>query len=466
MQSLKGLSLGRRRGGGGKRGDLGYSLRSSKKSPSLKRSFVPQVIPPLPVKSWRASESAVVEVQAAGKSGSSSHLGGAWPNPRHSVSDSRRTRIAPSLRTYFKVLPDTLVKEKGMEVAGLGTLNDSPEGGVESSPISQIELSPNRFQLQESHNLYQSSDSSRVSSQEGGLRLSVEGPIVLQDGVPAEKKGEEVVQQQEEVVPIQCQSPKDEPLVKSIAGMIQDLAGEVRGGIETSNTNQKEIRGLCETFGQKLDDLAERTAAVEFEVSDLRRVTEENREAIHQVKLGEESLQVKLETMENRMRRNNLRLLRVPEEMEKRDLKSLVVHLIKQGTQIEEEEEVFLKDIQRVHRDPFRKSINRNKPRKILACFHTYAIKERILVPALKNKTLTAEGINFEIRSDLSTATLNRQWELGKRIDVLKRLGATAQLKFPASLKVMANNKMYIFRDTREVDGLIRTLDKDYQPLG
>ncbi|KAJ1082645.1 hypothetical protein NDU88_002810 [Pleurodeles waltl] len=138
-----------------------------------------------------------------------------------------------------------------------------------------------------------------------------------QDVVLAEKQGEEVVQQQDEVVPIQCQSPKDEPLVKSIAGMIQDLAGEVRGCFETSNTNQKEIRGLCETLGQKLDDLAEQKAALKFEVSDLRRVIEENREAIHQVKLGEESLQVKLETMENRMRRNNLRLLRVPEKLEK-----------------------------------------------------------------------------------------------------------------------------------------------------
>ncbi|KAJ1197979.1 hypothetical protein NDU88_001823 [Pleurodeles waltl] len=113
--------------------------------------------------------------------------------------------------------------------------------------------------------------------------------------------------------------------------MIRDLAGEVRGGFETPNINQKEIRGLCETLGQKLDDLAEWTAALECEVYDLRRATEENREAIHQVKMGEESLQVKFETMENRMRRNNLRLLKVPEELEKGDLKGLVVRLIKQG---------------------------------------------------------------------------------------------------------------------------------------
>ncbi|KAJ1175106.1 hypothetical protein NDU88_000397 [Pleurodeles waltl] len=275
-----------------------------------------------------------------------------------------------------------------------------------------------------------------------------------QDGRPIERQDEDVVQHHDEVAP--TRSLRDEPLSNSIAGMIQDFAGEVRGGFETLNTNQKEIRGLCETPGQKLADLAERTAALECGVSDLRRATEENREAIHQVKQGEESLQVKLETMENRMRRNNLRLLKVLEKLEKGDLKGLVVRLIKQGTQIEEEEEVLLKDIQHVHRDPFRKTTNRDKPRNILVCFHTYAIKEQLLSMALKNKTVSAEGTDFDIRSDLSTTTLNRQWEIGKRIAVLKRLGATAQLKFPAALKVMANNKMNVFRDIREVDGLIK----------
>ncbi|KAJ1154624.1 hypothetical protein NDU88_007367 [Pleurodeles waltl] len=60
--------------------------------------------------------------------------------------------------------------------------------------------------------------------------------------------------------------------------MIRDLAVEVRSSFETSNINQKEIRGLCEALGQKFVDLAERTAALEREVCDLRRATEDNRE--------------------------------------------------------------------------------------------------------------------------------------------------------------------------------------------
>ncbi|KAJ1165709.1 hypothetical protein NDU88_006126 [Pleurodeles waltl] len=157
--------------------------------------------------------------------------------------------------------------------------------------------------------------------------------------------------------------------------MIRASALEVRGGFEISNSNQKEIRDLCKVLGQKFDDLAERVAALEVEVSDLRRATEENREEIQDLKTGEESVLLKLESMENNLRRNNLRFLKVPEGLEGEDLKGVVDRLIKQGFQVDDTEEYISRDIQRVHRDPFRKNPNRDKPRKILVCFHTYAIK-------------------------------------------------------------------------------------------
>ncbi|KAJ1107974.1 hypothetical protein NDU88_005359 [Pleurodeles waltl] len=252
----------------------------------------------------------------------------------------------------------------------------------------------------------------------------------------------------------------EEALEHSITGMLIALSLEVKGGFETSNANQKEIRGLCETLGEKIDELAGRTAALEEEVGDLRTAVERNKVEIQSLRTGEESILLKLESLENNQRRNNLRFLKVPEGMEGGDLKGFVVRLIKQEVQVEDTEEAIARDIKRVHRDPFQKLPNKDKPRKILVCFQTYAIKERILSAALKKRLLTVEGTNFEIRSDLSSVTLNKQWELGRRIEVLKRLGATAQLKFPATLKVMANNKMYNFRDCKEVDELIKTLEK------
>ncbi|KAJ1120644.1 hypothetical protein NDU88_008806 [Pleurodeles waltl] len=71
---------------------------------------------------------------------------------------------------------------------------------------------------------------------------------------------------------------------QSIVRMLRALSLEVRGGFETSNINQKEIRGLCETLGKKIDDLAGRTAALEEEVGNLKTMMETNKAEIQKCK--------------------------------------------------------------------------------------------------------------------------------------------------------------------------------------
>ncbi|KAJ1136406.1 hypothetical protein NDU88_002823 [Pleurodeles waltl] len=185
----------------------------------------------------------------------------------------------------------------------------------------------------------------------------------------------------------QVQGLVEESLNQSIAGMIRALVLEVRGGFEISHSNQKEIRDLCKVLGQRFDDLAEKTTALEVEVSGLRRAMEENRGAIQDLKMEEDRVQLKLQLMENNLRRNNLRFLNVPEGLKGGDVKGLLVRLIKQGVQVDDTKEDIARDIQRVHRDPFRKNTNGDKPRKILVCFHMYAIKKCILAAALKKKS-------------------------------------------------------------------------------
>ncbi|KAJ1109709.1 hypothetical protein NDU88_007069 [Pleurodeles waltl] len=114
--------------------------------------------------------------------------------------------------------------------------------------------------------------------------------------------GDGDLQQQEERQQAQEQVPTEEPLGQSTAGMIPDLVVEVRGSFEVSNSNQKEIRGLCEALGRKFDNLADRTAALKVEVSDLRRDMEDNSEAIQLLKLGKEKVQLTLELMENKLK--------------------------------------------------------------------------------------------------------------------------------------------------------------------
>ncbi|KAJ1184849.1 hypothetical protein NDU88_001646 [Pleurodeles waltl] len=242
--------------------------------------------------------------------------------------------------------------------------------------------------------------------------------------------------------------------------MSVSLTENIKKCFLTSKANQAEIRLAWVSLEKKIDLLALRTQALEESVETMREDLRRNKEEIQQLKGTERDLQDKFEYLENNSRRNNLRILNVPEGVEGLDLKLYLVSLIKKVIPLEETEDQIFNDIQRVHCDPFRMNPNIKKPQRILANFQTYSLKEKILGKALDLGSLETGGIKFEIRSDLARLTLNRQWELGKHLEEFKNLVAEARLKFPANLRVMFNDKMFNIRDPAAADDLIETIRK------
>ncbi|KAJ1154023.1 hypothetical protein NDU88_006780 [Pleurodeles waltl] len=176
-----------------------------------------------------------------------------------------------------------------------------------------------------------------------------------------------ISERQEEVNAVQTFQSVREDQGHSIVDMLKALSVELKGGFETSNANQAEIRGLCEDLGKKIDDLAGRTAALEEEVGELRMVVEDNKEQIRYLKEGE----AKMESLENNQRRNNLRFLRVPKGLEEGDLKGFMDQLIKHEVKVEESEKDSAKDFQSVQRVPAKMPSNRDRPGKFFVYFQT-----------------------------------------------------------------------------------------------
>ncbi|KAJ1144858.1 hypothetical protein NDU88_011152 [Pleurodeles waltl] len=112
--------------------------------------------------------------------------------------------------------------------------------------------------------------------------------------------------------------------------------------------------------------------ALEESVETMRENLRKNKEEIQQLKGMELDLQEKLEHLENNSRRNNLRILNVPEGVEGSDLKKYIASLIKKVIPLDETDVQIINDIQRVHRDPFRRNIK--KPQRILVNFQTYLL--------------------------------------------------------------------------------------------
>ncbi|KAJ1104824.1 hypothetical protein NDU88_002233 [Pleurodeles waltl] len=137
--------------------------------------------------------------------------------------------------------------------------------------------------------------------------------------------------------------------------MIGSLSADITTRFDFSESNQKKIWGMCEDLGKKVDDLADRTAALEGAFSDLKTVVDLKKKEIHNLKAKEEECQVKLADLENNQKRNNLRIINAPEGLHGNYLKAFVMIMIEVGVQVDEPEEVIFRDIQRVPCDPFRK---------------------------------------------------------------------------------------------------------------
>ncbi|KAJ1155716.1 hypothetical protein NDU88_008445 [Pleurodeles waltl] len=158
-------------------------------------------------------------------------------------------------------------------------------------------------------------------------------------------------------------------LSSSLEALILSISEDVKKGFADSEVNQGEIREVCANLEKKIDGVMVRTQALEEVMGDMKEELIQHKGEIDTLKRSEQALKNRVEQMKNYSRRNNLKLLKVPEGTEGSDLKAFVVSLIKSAVDLEETEDEIGKDIQRIHRDPFKLRTNSSRPRKILINF-------------------------------------------------------------------------------------------------
>ncbi|KAJ1120463.1 hypothetical protein NDU88_008628 [Pleurodeles waltl] len=168
--------------------------------------------------------------------------------------------------------------------------------------------------------------------------------------VEAQKENKVQDQMQATMIDEVAHTQKSSP----IEGMIAKLSEEIKKGFSVSEANQANIRKACEILELFFDLLAKRTQVLEDTVEVLRGDVESNKRELRQLKCFEQLLQEKLERLENVERRNNLRILNIPEGVEGDNIKTYIGSIIKSALQLDETDMDIVADIQRIHRDPLR----------------------------------------------------------------------------------------------------------------
>ncbi|XP_074144099.1 uncharacterized protein LOC141555273 [Sminthopsis crassicaudata] len=153
--------------------------------------------------------------------------------------------------------------------------------------------------------------------------------------------------------------------------------------------------------------------------------------------------------LENRSRRDNLRIIGLPENYDqKKSLDSILQEIIKENCPetVETEGKV---DVERIHRTPSEIDPKKRTPRNIVAKLQNYHTKEKILQAARK-KQFKYQGATIRVTQDLAASTLKdrRAWNL--IFHKAKDQGLQPRMNYPAKFSIFFHGRRWSFNETEE----------------
>lgn len=227
--------------------------------------------------------------------------------------------------------------------------------------------------------------------------------------------------------------------------MLLDEIRALRPFIEETNSK---IQSLTDHWSQ----LDTRISAVEHKVDSFAEIPPE----VSLLKSQVSTLQRQVEELENRNRRNNLRIYGLQEGSEGADplsfFRSFLPKLLHMpdGTAL---------NIQRAHRlgHPSAASSSSPRPRGVILYFLEYTDLLKVLSAARSAQRVTWSGHTLFFAQDYAKATANRRKAFLNMRPELRALGARYGLFHPCVFKVTHNNKTVTYEDPVRLQSFINS---------
>lgn len=232
-----------------------------------------------------------------------------------------------------------------------------------------------------------------------------------------------------------------EPSLTSIMNAIHALGTTLESKIDKVSIEMTLLRA-------DLNKTSEKATHNATSITELLTVTKALEERIHQLTHQQRQTAARLEDQEGRARRNNIRVVGVPEKMEGPSTDLFLEDLILNHLKPKRLSKFFT--IERAHRAPGPLPRPGAAPRTIIARILNYRDRDAILQAAHIHGDLHIDNTHIRLFPDF---TLKVQQER-RRFDNVKRMlrdrGVKYMMFFPARLKVILNGKSFFFTSPEE----------------
>lgn len=220
-----------------------------------------------------------------------------------------------------------------------------------------------------------------------------------------------------------------------MADILRELR-ELRKENQTSFTETKaslaRVEDTVKDVKERLDKLEHSIEEAEGRISATEDVNQRNERALRYLLRREAALANQCDDLQNRLRRNNLRVYQIPEGSEKEDMIGFVKRLITTVLNFPHEDI----HIERAHRALGVRPPDTGPPRSIIIRFMDYTVKEAVLRHAWAQKQVIFQGKNIYFDQDYSPEVQRKRARIRGVIKQLKEKGVQARCRYPAQLRI------------------------------
>lgn len=250
-----------------------------------------------------------------------------------------------------------------------------------------------------------------------------------------------------------------EPVSKDASSKIQaeDEEGELplrwqkieKSILRSINTRFNEFGERLEGLFAGQETLGKRVDEVEDQAADHEQRIQAMETALEEVRNQNKALRSKLSDLESRSRRNNIKIIGIPEQEEKGRPTDFVTNLIPKLLGAENFDKPPL--IDRAHRT-YR--ADNTKPRTIIARVHFAQDKDKIIRIG-RQRTLEYAGKRIFIFPDYSADVMEQRRGFKEVLQALREKNVQHSLRFPARLHISHEGQVKVFTNPVEAKNFV-----------
>ncbi|KAK7885915.1 hypothetical protein WMY93_025536 [Mugilogobius chulae] len=217
----------------------------------------------------------------------------------------------------------------------------------------------------------------------------------------------------------------------------------------TLSSKLEKIDKTVQSISKDLKEVKDRVSDTEKRISTLEDELEKEKSSVQVLCKQVSNISAKLDDLEARSRRNNIRIIGLKEGTESDNLMELLDRLFRYILDLEERD--ASPEVDRAHRALRPRPDPGDAPRAITVRLLRWRDKQKLLMAGKKkNKALLWDGQPFYIRQDLTAEVRRQRAEYNGIIEELKKMDIRVGVLYPARLIATIEGKRRIFNTPEE----------------